>query len=370
MPLLNLIVQQMEVLQVPYSADAPDEGERLLAEAVEADARASGSGVTEMPAACELPLLLLHGDWDTVEARGRVMAASSYHAKRGVAMRCVAWLARYRGEWERVEAYIFEVLPDGAGTEPGRHRFPYVTEAQRLATELALDAGDLSTARAWLDAHDRWLAWSGAVLGQSEGQALWAKYHRQRGDTIAARDAAERALTHATDPRQPQALLAAHRLLGELATETGAYDDATHHLAASLALADASAAPFERALTLLAEAQLRATTGNTAIARQIMDDVRMICAPLGAKPMLARAESLNARLDAIQAAPPTYPAGLTAREVEVLRLVAQGLSNPQVGERLFLSPRTVEQHLRSIFNKTGVPSRTAAARWATEHDLV
>jgi DNA-binding NarL/FixJ family response regulator len=65
----------------------------------------------------------------------------------------------------------------------------------------------------------------------------------------------------------------------------------------------------------------------------------------------------------------TYPAGLSVREVEVLRLVAEGLTNPQIGARLFLSPRTVEHHLHAIFNKTGVSSRAAAARWAAEHPL-
>ena len=65
----------------------------------------------------------------------------------------------------------------------------------------------------------------------------------------------------------------------------------------------------------------------------------------------------------------TYPAGLTGREVEVLRLVAEGLSNAQVAERLYLSPRTVDQHLRSIYNKLGVSSRTAAARFAVDHGL-
>jgi tetratricopeptide (TPR) repeat protein len=296
MPLLNLMVQQLEVLQVPYAADAPDEGARLLGEAVEADARASGSGVTEIPAASELPLLLLHGDWETVEAHGCVMAASSYHAKRGVALRCLAWLARYRRERERGEAYIFEVLPDGAGTEPGRHRFPYVTEAQRLATELALDAGNPDGARAWLEAHDRWLAWAEAVLGQSEGQALWAQYYRQVGDRTQAYRHAEQALAHAISPRQPLALLQAHRLLGELETDTGRYDDAADHLAESLALATACEAPYERALTLLAISELRAATGNIEDARAPLHEARDICESLGAKPALAHAEALSARL--------------------------------------------------------------------------
>jgi len=64
-----------------------------------------------------------------------------------------------------------------------------------------------------------------------------------------------------------------------------------------------------------------------------------------------------------------YPNGLTAREVEVLRLVAQGLTNEQVAEQLVISPRTVNSHLTAIFNKIGVSSRGAATRYAIEHHL-
>ena len=67
---------------------------------------------------------------------------------------------------------------------------------------------------------------------------------------------------------------------------------------------------------------------------------------------------------------PAYPDGMTAREVEVLRLVAQGLTNEQVAERLVISPRTVNSHLTSIFSKIGVSSRGAATRYAIEHHLV
>ena len=63
------------------------------------------------------------------------------------------------------------------------------------------------------------------------------------------------------------------------------------------------------------------------------------------------------------------PAGLTAREVEVLRLVAQGLTDAQVAEQLVVSPRTVTTHLTSIYNKLGVNSRVAATRFAVEHHL-
>ena len=69
-------------------------------------------------------------------------------------------------------------------------------------------------------------------------------------------------------------------------------------------------------------------------------------------------------------APPTYPNELTTREVEVLRLVAQGLTDTRVAERLVISPRTVQGHMRSIYNKIHVNSRAAATRFAIEHKLV
>ena len=67
---------------------------------------------------------------------------------------------------------------------------------------------------------------------------------------------------------------------------------------------------------------------------------------------------------------PTYPAGLTAREVEILRLVVQGLTDAQVAEQLVISPRTVNWHLTSIYSKLQVSSRTAATRFAIEQHLI
>ena len=62
--------------------------------------------------------------------------------------------------------------------------------------------------------------------------------------------------------------------------------------------------------------------------------------------------------------------GLTGREIDVLRLVAEGLTDPQIASRLYLSPRTVHAHLRSIYTKLDVPSRAAAARVAVERRLI
>ena len=63
------------------------------------------------------------------------------------------------------------------------------------------------------------------------------------------------------------------------------------------------------------------------------------------------------------------PTDLTAREMEVLRLLARGLSNAQIAEELVVSLLTVKAHLRSIYSKLGVTSRSAATRYALEHHL-
>jgi DNA-binding CsgD family transcriptional regulator len=61
---------------------------------------------------------------------------------------------------------------------------------------------------------------------------------------------------------------------------------------------------------------------------------------------------------------------LSAREAEVLRLVAEGLTDGQVAEKLYISPRTVGVHLRSIYRKLAVPSRAAAVKVAVEHGVI
>ena len=63
------------------------------------------------------------------------------------------------------------------------------------------------------------------------------------------------------------------------------------------------------------------------------------------------------------------PDGLTARELEVLKLVAAGRTNPEIAAELFLSEKTVARHLSNIFAKTNVTSRTAAAAYAFQNQL-
>jgi DNA-binding NarL/FixJ family response regulator len=88
---------------------------------------------------------------------------------------------------------------------------------------------------------------------------------------------------------------------------------------------------------------------------------RRILAELGARP----AEHEDAALIR-----PVLPNGLTEREVEVLRLVAAGKTNPEIAAHLVLSEKTVGRHLSNIFNKIDVTTRTAAAAFAYQHQLV
>ncbi|MGH3862779.1 LuxR C-terminal-related transcriptional regulator [Actinokineospora sp.] len=107
-----------------------------------------------------------------------------------------------------------------------------------------------------------------------------------------------------------------------------------------------------RALRELGDEQSAAT--EFAAARQVFHD-------LGAVP---------AEQDAARLLTPAAPGGLTAREVEVLRLVAAGRSNPEIAAHLVLSEKTVARHLSNIFTKLDVTSRTAAAAFAYENHLV
>jgi DNA-binding CsgD family transcriptional regulator len=82
-------------------------------------------------------------------------------------------------------------------------------------------------------------------------------------------------------------------------------------------------------------------------------------------------DSAAAPQPAAQPAPrPSYPAGLTEREVEVLRLLAQGLSYAEIAERLVISPRTVNRHLTTIYGKLDVTSRHAATQLAIQYQLI
>ncbi|MHB8648321.1 MAG: ATP-binding protein, partial [Thermomicrobiales bacterium] len=174
-----------------YETDDVVGRQRLAQECEDAfqRARAIGGGFSVQHG--WLPLLVLGGEW----IKARSLIDRIHHDE--VQMHLLEWFAvlmRAQGETERAWQLVQWSVPDGVTTEPGYVSSWSVQPGLRLASALCLDANDLPQARAWLEAHDRWLEWSGAVLGQSEGAALWAQYHRQTGDADHASACAQKAL--------------------------------------------------------------------------------------------------------------------------------------------------------------------------------
>jgi DNA-binding CsgD family transcriptional regulator len=277
-------------------------------------------------------------------------------------------LARRRGETELAWSEIRSLLPAGAATDPDRRPIFASTEIIVLAVNLALDAVDLPEALAWIRCYERWLKRLGTVWGLAKRDLLWAKYFRLDRNAHRARQHAEQSLANAGAPRQPLDLLAAHRFLGMLDLEAGEVADAESHLTRALELAEACLASYERALTLLVLARLRCWCGEADNARKTLDEVRAICAPLEAIPALAEANQIEQLLDHPRR-DSAQQTDLTMRELEVLRLVARGMTDAEVADALFIGRRTVGAHLSSIYSKLGVRSRTEATRYAVEHDL-
>jgi len=89
-----------------------------------------------------------------------------------------------------------------------------------------------------------------------------------------------------------------------------------------------------------------------------------------AKKDIERAVALQEQVASQPMEAPAYPDGLTEREVEVLRLVAAGKSNPEIAEELFISPRTVTTHVSNILNKINAANRAEAATCAARQGLV
>jgi DNA-binding CsgD family transcriptional regulator len=119
-------------------------------------------------------------------------------------------------------------------------------------------------------------------------------------------------------------------------------------------------APYEIARTRVLVSQACAALGDDEAAALELEAARGIFSELGAKPDLARLEP--GRAGATQ--------GLSARELEVLRLVAAGKTNRDIAEALVISEHTVARHLQNIYAKLGLSSRAAATAFAFERDLV
>jgi DNA-binding NarL/FixJ family response regulator len=120
-------------------------------------------------------------------------------------------------------------------------------------------------------------------------------------------------------------------------------------------------APYERARSMVTAGRALLEVGDRDAALAEFRGAREVFAVLGADPALAElADLMGDRRAGV----------LTAREVEVLRLVSTGLTNRAIGARLSLSEKTVARHLSNIFGKLGLSTRAAATAYAYENGLV
>lgn len=270
-------------------------------------------------------------------------------------------LQQARGDLEGARATLSVVPPFSPDDPPGLHTVQVAAYIQRA--EIHLMEGDLEGARAWLQGGDRLTERRQSNAFRSSLRLAWARFHQASGDPAAARAQAEAALAGAGEGREFRFLIGAHRLLGSILAATGEAA-AERHFREAIGLAQKCRFPYEAAMSQTAFGQsLTADPGALAA----LTEAREVLARLQAVPLLTEVETALAR-----AATPrsTLPDGLSAREAEVIRLVAQGLTDKEMAARLFLSPRTVDNHLRRIFSKAGVNSRAALVAYAARHRLI
>lgn len=155
---------------------------------------------------------------------------------------------------------------------------------------------------------------------------------------------------------------AAAQANGRVALDGDDPSGALPYLRKSAALWSRLECPYEVARVRIQVGRALRALGDEASASVELAAARSAFEALGSAPGAAAAAALLA--------PAGLPGGLTAREVEVLRLVASGKNNGQIANDLVLSDKTVARHLSNIFAKLDVTSRTAAAAYAFEHDLI
>jgi len=351
----------------------------------------SFGGFTQLNAACDLYLL---GRWQEAETRVADMAGAPLEPWDALVLRQVAGQLRLaRGDLDGAAAELEQArtLCDGAPPE-------CVPAVYAALGELALWHGELAAARAHVAEGMRALGDRADVL---YAPALFSTGARVEAEIAAAaaplgaRDAAEAArataarlladLEHVLDERAPRhrpPTAVAHVLLtrGEQARAAGRADPALWAQAASAW--DAVRAPYPAAYARWRQAEAALLgEGDRPRAAQVLGEAHVQASRLGAACLQAEIEGLarRARIP-LAAEPPTRARipdmageesfGLTERELEVLALVGEGMTNRQIGERLFISPKTAGLHVSHILAKLNVGNRTQAADVAHRHGLV
>jgi len=109
--------------------------------------------------------------------------------------------------------------------------------------------------------------------------------------------------------------------------------------------------------------------GDRARALGLLGEALSISEELGMRPLAGQVITLKDLADSGPSRPPAYPAGLTEREIDVIRLLAAGRTDREIAEELIIGVRTASTHVANILNKTGAANRAEAASFATRHGL-
>ena len=284
---------------------------------------------------------------------------------------CRTEIAIARGEAETAARFLRELhlLP---AADPETHR---VLPLARLDIQLRLAHGDLGGAASVAgtvpgmragDPHYLWPLLTAAMSACAAGAAAGSPAPSGVQDALAR-------LAEST--AQPGPVERAHAAVftAETARAHGHPNRAPWDAAAGAW--QAIGQPYPLACALLRAAGAAAAGGDQDAAAAPLRQAAELAARLGARPLLqqiirlARRARIELPAAAGQAAPVT-PFGLTARELEVLRLVAAGRSNQQIAGELFISPKTASVHVSNILGKLGVTSRVEAAATAHRLDLL
>ncbi|KRE22887.1 LuxR family transcriptional regulator [Agromyces sp. Soil535] len=242
-----------------------------------------------------------------------------------------------------------------------RHAAELGREVQPGLALLRRDAGRFSPARSGIA---RALEASPTPGTRAELLAAQVELEVEHGDwDVAARAAAElRAMADTLGTIYLQAQ--ADRAEACLLIGTDAPEQALPLLRSSWAVWRRLEAPYEAAVTRVLMGRANRAFGDEEAAQLEFDAARTVLGELGAVADLDRLERIAA-----EPGRPAASAGLTRRELEVLRLIASGLSNRQIATELFLSERTVARHVSNILGKLGLANRAAATAFAFEHGL-
>ena len=287
--------------------------------------------------------------------------------KRGIA-HSLSQLAQVlfdsQGSQERIRSLVEEclALSHEVGFKEG------IAAAQCLFGQLALGQGDLATAHSEVEQSVVLYKEMGHRHGTAESLAVLGKVLAAEGDYATARMLYEESLAISGELGEQWVIARSLVGVGEVVAAQHKLNWAAQLWGTADALRDALGVPippveladYERSLSA-ARVHLGERAFAAAWAQGRAMTLQQVLAAQGQKPVPSPTT--------IATPSPTYPAGLTAREVEVLRLLAGGLTDLQIAEKLVLSPRTVHAHISSIYSKLGVTSRSVATRYAIEHHL-